>query len=108
GGTRRKAALDAIWRLEAQTHGADRGLYAGAVGWLDADDQGEIGIALRGWVVEEEHHIRVYAGCGIVRGSNALEELAEMHAKLSPIKQALRTRISYRTDEPTNELSKRC
>lgn len=108
GGTPRKAALDAIWRLEAQTHGLDRGLYAGAVGWLDADGQGEFGIALRGCVVEDQHHIRVYAGCGIVRGSNAVEELAETHAKMRPIKQALRTRITYRTDEPTNELSKRC
>ncbi len=92
GGTPRKAALDAIWRLEAETHGLDRGLYAGAVGWLDADGQGEFGIALRGCVVEDLHHLRVYAGCGIVQGSNADDELAETHAKMRPIKQALRTR----------------
>jgi len=91
GGTPRKTALDVIWRIEATAHGLDRGLYAGAVGWFDADGQGEFGIALRGCVVEDQHHIRVYAGCGIVRGSNADEELAETHAKMRPIKQALRT-----------------
>lgn len=90
GGTPRKPALDAIWRLEAETHGMDRGLYAGAVGWLDSNGHGEFGIALRGSIVEDPHHIRMYAGCGIVEGSDAAEELAETHAKMRPMKKALR------------------
>lgn len=92
GGTPRQPALDAIWMLEAETHGMDRGLYAGAVGWLDAHGQGEFGIALRGCVIEDSHHVRVYAGGGIVDGSNPVEELAETHAKMRPMKKALRTR----------------
>ena len=91
GGTPRDLALDAIWQLEAQTHGMDRGLYAGAVGWLDANGHGEFGIALRGSVIEDDHHVRVYAGGGIVEGSDPDEELAETHAKMRPMKQALRT-----------------
>lgn len=91
GGTPRELALDAIWELEAQTHGMDRGLYAGAVGWLDADGHGEFGIALRGSVIEDAHHVRVFAGGGIVAGSDPAEELAETHAKMRPMKQALRT-----------------
>lgn len=90
GGTPRKAALDAIWDLEAVQHGMDRGLYAGAVGWLDAQGQGEFGIALRGSVIEDTHHVRVYAGGGIVTGSDPVSELAETHAKMRPMKQALR------------------
>lgn len=90
GGTPRGAALDAIWQLEAEQHGMDRGLYAGAVGWLNAIGHGEFGIALRGSVIEDEHHVRIYAGCGIVDGSDAAEELAETHAKMRPMKKALR------------------
>lgn len=91
GGTPRDPALDAIWELEAQTHNMDRGLYAGAVGWLDANGHGEFGIALRGSVLEDAHHVRVYAGGGIVAGSDPAEELAETHAKMRPMKRALRT-----------------
>ena len=90
GGTPRQPAVDAIWHLEAQTHGMDRGLYAGAVGWLDAQGQGEFGIALRGSVIEDAHHVRVFAGGGIVHGSDPAEELAETHAKMRPMKKALR------------------
>lgn len=91
GGTPRDLALEVIWKLEAQAHGMDRGLYAGAVGWFDANGHGEFGIALRGSVIEDAHHVRVYAGGGIVAGSDPAEELAETHAKMRPMKQALRT-----------------
>ena len=90
GGTPRQPAMDAIWQLEAETHGMDRGLYAGAVGWLDAHGQGEFGIALRGSLIEDAHHVRVYAGGGIVDGSDPAAELAETHAKMRPMKKALR------------------
>ena len=92
GGTPRDLALEAIWQLEAQAHGMDRGLYAGAVGWLDANGHGEFGIALRGSLIEDAHHVRVYAGGGIVEGSDPAEELAETHAKMRPMKHALRVR----------------
>lgn len=94
GGTPRRAALDAIWQLEAEKHGLDRGLYAGAVGWMDASGHGEFGIALRGSVIEDKHHVRIYAGCGIVDGSDAAAELAETHAKMRPMKKALRMSAS--------------
>ncbi|MDN6489269.1 MAG: chorismate-binding protein, partial [Yaniella sp.] len=58
--------------------------------WLAANGHGEFGIALRGRVIEAEHHVRVYAGCGIVDGSDAAAELAETHAKMRPMKKALR------------------
>ncbi len=68
----------------------DRGRYAGPVGWLDASGDGEWGIALRcGQVGEDPHEIRLFAGCGIVEGSDPAAELAESAAKFVPVRDAL-------------------
>ncbi len=88
-GTPREDAAALIRRLEAQEHGMDRGLYAGPVGWLDGNGNGEFGIALRGAVVEDPHTVRLYAGCGILAASDPETELAETHAKMRPMLQAL-------------------
>jgi isochorismate synthase len=70
-------ALAAIPALE----GIDRGWYAGAVGWLDATGDGEFCVALRGALLRGAH-ARCYAGCGIVRDSEPVAELAESEMKL--------------------------
>jgi menaquinone-specific isochorismate synthase len=67
----------------------DRGPYAGPVGWLDAAGNGEWGIALRGAVIEDAHTVRLYAGCGIVDGSQPEAELAETWAKFRPMLESL-------------------
>ncbi|MET4589286.1 isochorismate synthase [Arthrobacter sp. 754] len=67
----------------------DRGPYAGPVGWLDAAGNGEWGIALRGAVIEDLHTVRLYAGCGIVDGSQPEAELAETWAKFRPMLESL-------------------
>lgn len=67
----------------------DRGPYAGPVGWLDAAGNGEWGIALRGAVIEDPMAIRLYAGCGIVSGSNPAAELEETWSKFRPMLEAL-------------------
>ena len=68
--------------------GMSRGRYAGPVGWIDARGDGELGIALRsGQVTQSE--IRIFAGCGIVAGSDPVVELAESSAKFSAMKSAL-------------------
>jgi menaquinone-specific isochorismate synthase len=70
--------------------GMSRGRYAGPVGWIDARGDGEIGIALRtGEIAKDNKSIRIFAGCGIVAGSNPEEELAESQAKLNPMRTAL-------------------
>ncbi len=70
--------------------GMSRGRYAGPVGWIDARNDGEIGIALRtGELSADRKSIRIFAGCGIVAGSNPDEELAESQAKLNPMRTAL-------------------
>lgn len=70
----------------------DRGRYAGPVGWIDASGDGEWGIALRSGQIDIENpcRIRLFAGCGIVAGSDPISEVAESVAKLAPMREALR------------------
>jgi menaquinone-specific isochorismate synthase len=85
-GTPTQAARELIDELESM----NRGRYAGPVGWVDSHGDGEMGIALRcGEITEDRRSIRVFAGCGIVAGSDADQELAESQAKLLPIRSAL-------------------
>ena len=87
-GTPTAAAKKVIDELE----GISRGRYAGPVGWIDARGDGEIGIALRCGQFNEDHNLgRIFAGCGIVAGSNPADELAESQAKLIPMRTALAT-----------------
>jgi menaquinone-specific isochorismate synthase len=67
----------------------DRGPYAGPVGWTDGVGNGEWGIALRGAVVESPQRVRLYAGCGVVDGSDPQAELDETWAKFRPMIEAL-------------------
>jgi menaquinone-specific isochorismate synthase len=69
----------------------DRDRYAGPVGWVDARGDGELGIALRAGRLDpaDPTSMRLFAGCGIVAGSDPRDELAESEAKLMPMRQAL-------------------
>ncbi len=84
-GTPTPVADDVIAELEHM----DRGRYAGPVGWMDASGDGEWGIALRCGAYEDPRSIALYAGCGIVAGSRAEDEVAESVAKLLPMRGAL-------------------
>ncbi|WP_051426439.1 isochorismate synthase [Jiangella gansuensis] len=87
GGTPTDAARELIREIE----GLDRARYAGPVGWMDGEGDGEWGIALR--CAELDPHnparLRLFAGCGIVAGSDPAAELAESAAKLVPMRDAL-------------------
>jgi menaquinone-specific isochorismate synthase len=75
----------------AELEQLDRERYAGPVGWIDAAGDGEWAIALRCGQLEETdaRQIRLFAGCGIVAGSDPAAELAEAAAKLVPMRDAL-------------------
>jgi len=77
--------------LIAEIEGMDRDRYAGPVGWMDASGDGEWGIALRCARIDDAdpRRLRLFAGCGIVAGSNPEAELAESVAKLVPMRDAL-------------------
>ncbi len=66
----------------------DRGRYAGPVGWIGADGDGEFAIALRGTQLNDGQ-LTAYAGCGIVAESEPEAELAETELKFKPIREAL-------------------
>jgi menaquinone-specific isochorismate synthase len=59
-----------------------------AVGWVDARGDGEFGIALRCAQVQGRT-VRLFAGCGIVAGSDPDDEVAEASAKFLPVRDAL-------------------
>ncbi|HEX2705549.1 MAG TPA: isochorismate synthase [Candidatus Lustribacter sp.] len=86
-GTPTEVAAGLIHELEHM----DRGRYSGPVGWMDASGDGEFGIALRCGQIDgrDPRAIRLYAGCGIVAGSDPEAELAESDVKLVPMRDAL-------------------
>jgi len=80
GGEPSAAAIAAITELEQM----DRGWYAGPVGWMDATEDGEFCVALRSALLRDrEAHL--FAGAGIVAGSDPAAELAETEIKLGAL-----------------------
>lgn len=86
GGSPRSVALEVIAELEPQ----GRGLYAGPVGWVDGRGDGQFVIGIRSSEVTGAS-ATVYAGAGIVAGSDPLDELAETSFKLDTMLGALCT-----------------
>jgi menaquinone-specific isochorismate synthase len=83
-GTPTGTAMELIRELEQM----DRERYAGPVGWMDASGNGEWCIALRSAQLNGRT-ARLFAGCGIVAGSDPEEELAEAQVKFRPMRNAM-------------------
>ena len=83
-GTPASTAMELIRELE----GMDRGRYAGPVGWVDAQGNGEWCIALRCAELDGSR-ARLFAGCGIVAHSDPAAELAETQVKFRAMQDAL-------------------
>ncbi|MGH7944209.1 MAG: isochorismate synthase, partial [Opitutaceae bacterium] len=86
GGSPRDAAVARIRELE----GFPRGLYAGALGWLNARGGGEFFVGIRSALVQGSS-ARVFAGAGIVSGSTPEKEFAETELKFKAMLDALLT-----------------
>jgi salicylate biosynthesis isochorismate synthase len=84
GGSPRTEALDWL----SQQGESRRGWYTGAFGWMDASGDGELSVVLRCGVVKE-NHVDLFAGAGIVAGSDPSQELAETEWKLLTMQGAL-------------------
>jgi isochorismate synthase len=80
GGEPHAAAAPRIPALE----GLDRGWYAGAIGWTDANEDGELCVGLR-CALLRGREARLYAGVGVVRDSDPAAELAETEVKLGAL-----------------------
>jgi menaquinone-specific isochorismate synthase len=85
GGTPRARAVAEIRRLED----FPRGLYAGALGWLNSRGGGEFFVGIRSALVDGAR-ARLYAGAGIVAGSTPEREFAETELKFGALLSALR------------------
>ncbi len=71
-------------RAIAELEGMDRGWYAAPVGWMDATEDGEFCVALRSALIRDrEAHL--FAGVGVVAGSDPAAELAETEVKLQAL-----------------------
>jgi isochorismate synthase len=68
--------------------GFDRGWYAGPIGWLGADGDGELMVALRCGLVAGRS-ATLFAGCGIVADSDPAREWDESRLKLRTMLDAL-------------------
>lgn len=83
-GLPRDAALDFL-RMEEPF---DRGWYCGPVGWFNSTGEGVFAPALRCAVLDRERW-RLYAGAGIVSGSDPALEWEETRIKFEPVLRAL-------------------
>ena len=94
-GTPMMAALQRIRELEP----VPRGFYAGAVGWLDAQGDGDWYVAIRCARLQGTQ-LRLYAGAGIVADSQPEAEVAETAAKFAALLNALGVHEPAPTIEP--------
>lgn len=83
-GVPRKVACEHIHRYEA----FERSLYAAPIGWVDHQGNGEFAVGIRSALLNG-CQARLFAGAGIVAGSNPDRELAEVQLKLQALLTAL-------------------
>ncbi len=79
-GTPTEAAKDFILQHE----GYDRGFYAGLVGWMDADGNGDWAVSIRCGLLTKRQ-LNVFAGAGVVAGSDPQTEWVETESKLKTL-----------------------
>ncbi len=83
-GMPRDRACEEIQRYEP----FGRSLYAAPLGWVDAQGNAEFIVGIRSALLDG-NHARLYAGAGIVAGSEPDRELAEVKLKLQALLRAL-------------------
>ncbi|MFD3448692.1 isochorismate synthase MenF [Microbacteriaceae bacterium 4G12] len=84
GGTPRMEALTLIRQSEL----LDRGLYAGPIGWMDYEGNGEFAVGIRSGLINGKD-VSLFAGCGIVEDSVPQLEYEETKMKFKPMLSAL-------------------
>ena len=80
GGAPREKAVPEIAGLEQ----IDRGLFAGTIGWFNHLNEGEMIVGIRSALIEGKI-AKLYAGAGIVEGSDPAKETRETEIKLSAL-----------------------
>ena len=70
------------------SEGGDRGLYAAPFGWIDHQGNSEFIVGIRSALIQGAR-ARLFAGAGIVAGSDPERELAEIQLKFQALAEAL-------------------
>jgi len=83
-GAARDVACAEIRRYES----FERGLYAAPLGWVDSEGNCEFIVGIRSALIDGDR-ARLYAGAGIVAGSDPDKEFAEVQLKLQALLKAL-------------------
>lgn len=83
GGIPSETALDFIRKVEE----LERGYYAAPMGWISADGDFDFAVGLRSGLLDSET-LHLYAGAGIVEGSDPDDEYEELQLKLQPLLNA--------------------
>lgn len=84
GGIPREQAMKAIRGWEPFS----RSLYTGLIGWFNARGEGEFAVNLRSaWIKNDR--ARIFAGAGIVAGSDPEKEFEETQTKMNALLEAL-------------------
>lgn len=89
GGSPRDQALSIIDELEE----VDRGLYAGVLGWFDWRGRGQLVVPLRAAEIAGKR-ARLYAGAGIVKGSEPRAEREETDLKFRAMLSTIGDKIA--------------
>ncbi|KAL3748370.1 hypothetical protein ACJRO7_009586 [Eucalyptus globulus] len=83
--------------LIAETEVFDRGMYAGPVGWFGGGES-EFAVGIRSALVGKGLGALIYAGTGIVEGSNPSSEWDELEIKISQFMKLLKLEVPSRQE----------
>lgn len=84
GGVPRTESLAFIREQEV----LDRGWYGSPIGWLDSNHNSEFAVAIRSGLIQDDE-VSLFAGCGVMRDSDAAMEYEETNVKFLPMLHAL-------------------
>ncbi|WP_249365520.1 isochorismate synthase [Cytobacillus citreus] len=84
GGLPKQEAVEKIREVEE----LDRGFYGAPLGWVDYQDNGEFAVSIRSGLIQKDE-ASIFAGCGVVKDSNADSEYIETKIKFRPMLTAL-------------------
>jgi menaquinone-specific isochorismate synthase len=84
GGAPQRTAADWLQKHEQQA----RGWFTGALGWVSPQGDGELAVALRCGLIDQREAL-LFAGAGIVEGSDPEQEYQETQWKLQVMLEAL-------------------
>ncbi|CAM8920584.1 unnamed protein product [Rhodiola kirilowii] len=88
-------------QIIAETEMFDRGMYAGPIGWFGGEES-EFAVGIRSALVDKGRGALLYAGTGIVKGSNPSQEWDELELKTSQFTNLIELQVPLSEYQETN------